>query len=558
MNTRYLLMLVSGIALVISAFVYYPNDSPNSLDAPHEPTFLAPVSDSEEVPVKEYSREKNVMAHEQGFREISIVAKNGASTELASVYLWDASNDVVSNKTDSAGKVSVEHDLDIKGACVVIEGSAPYFFQFENGDDSLVLTLDSDESLWGNVRLHSSEIFSDSLNFMCSVTTFPTHIPEGVIAKLKRLGVTPQSGSVVPNNNGAFVFDNVGTDWRGTFSMPNEFWICEATGIVEMVFGYVELRHSSAPIDIVLHRAEKLYGEVLLEGSRERVAKGRLVATPVFPNSLSNQSEYGAHIKDGYFSIPMTPSTDEQRQLWCVSGAQGCPSFIDLQVFATADYASKSFEFETQYKLDPWDLGTLILREHELSTVRAVNQQGQPIVGAMVLSEHFSKTTDDTGWAEASLGQVVIAARGYKTVGVRIEPFMPVAEVVLKPSSTVVVDWSRINHANMHQPMLRLVSEGPVIAEVDGVSPFASIRGLAELGMRPSSRSRDSASGRTTILFPALSHLTQQTLWGLSISHPIQVCLVDSSGAVVSSTELIDLKVGVERRVDLVAVPLLD
>jgi len=262
--------------------------------------------------------------------------------------------------------------------------------------------------------------------------------------------------------------------------------------------------------------------------------------------------------RDGFFRIPMSVLNSSNHQEWCedpelaFAGAHS----VKVEVGSTDDYAGVEIDMDLTNRVNPWDLGNILVKDLAHLPIRVVDAAGVPITGAFAFGKKLSAPTDSDGFTDVPLADGVeyieVGAVGYQSVDLSaLQAFTERVTITLEHAVRLQVSWQVPTGYDMSEVLFRIQSEGPTFHQLASKLDSAGLTIRRAGGLRYIGGNTVGATGMTNADFRLDPEQRDFHIWGLSAGVSMRAMLVDRMRNPIASSPPMIFFDGEERAVEL-------
>ncbi|MBC8406104.1 MAG: sigma-70 family RNA polymerase sigma factor [Planctomycetes bacterium] len=488
---------------------------------------------------------------------VRVVDDEGNGVAEARVVPWSGQEVFEEGYTDATGTV-VFGQLDGDGGFAVLApGYLTAYFLRDLDKKNMELQLPSGRSVAGEVKFigkrHNPNSFR--MKLMTRPHQDPQGVPEAVLARFQWLNVHPGFTYFLLDEENKFRVHGLPVDWAGRIELPTGALFETVGGTMTIdTWNQAVLSAPSENLLITVREMRGISGRVVTPTGGHgvggvEVSVGAFIEGigmyPVFSGVESNE--------DGSFYTPIWLTSEKEYEQWKTHPKTLEPKRVDVTLGGNSDWAGTKFRFDGEDRADIFVLGDLPMAEWELQKIHVVDEQGQPIAGAIAFAGAMSEPTEESGnlkvQVRPGVEEIAVSAPGFGIVKKSLVNNAPeVLEFVLPRAVQVTVKWQGSDDMPRSTLMLQIQSEGAIFVDTQDIESILGRQFRSAFGVNIWSGG-GTGSGGSYNQWKLESDQTELTLWGLMPGTPMEVSLVGSTMATLSTSGLIELTPGEDREI---------
>ena len=478
---------------------------------------------------------------------------------LARVVPWSGEDILDEGYTDAAGNVVFDQLDGDGGFAVLAPGYLSAFFLRDLDTQVIELQLPGGKSVAGVVKFIGKRHSPDP--FRMKLTTRPLQdpqgVPESVLARFQWMEIYPGFTYFFLDEENKFQVHGLPVNWAGRIGLP-------AGAFYDTVNGSMSI---DTPTEAILPAAS----ETLQLGVCElRWISGRVV-TPTGEQGVAGVDvSLGAFIdgvgiypifsgvesgEDGFFNAPIWLTSKGEYERWKANPKSMEPTHIDVTLGGSSDWAGTEYRIEGAGNADIWALGDLSMAEWLLQKIHVVDELNQPIAGAIAFAGAMSEPTDEHGKLQVQVWpgveEIAVSAPGFGIVKKSLVNKVPeVLKFVLPRTVKMTVKWQGSDDMPMSTLMFQVQSEGAIFTDTQDIESILGRQFRSAFGVNISSGG-GTGSGGIHNQWKLDPDQTEITLWGLMPGIPMEVSLIGSTMATLSTSGPVEFTPGEDRVIQL-------
>lgn len=558
--------LFLGLLLLVAAWVLSADDSEHENHETHKgqveaATALAEgdtkVGPQAETFVRESEQEPTPENPTTGSKvSLQVVDESGRGFAQARIVPWFGEQIGTTRITDDDGNVSLDYWIGSGGVAVFPRNHRSQYFPLQFTGESLVLEVKPGQSLAGSVTIHqpmpSGEPFSMTVE---AKPEYPQGMNWDLLGEISRRARREKYSVIQVEPNGHFQMDGLDFNWSGALRISRGYVLCSVSAPGEMTYGSeIEVSKLSQDLQIEVTQLPFFTGRILTPDGLGGVAGIQIRGVATFnPEKMNGILVEAITLEDGSFRMPIVLTEERLRDTWCDSPQSIVPFDVDLECVGNEQWGSTTLVQELDPSGDPWNLGDIRLTDWVKIPFLVVDENGNPLSGALGYSGELSEPTGADGRSfmriHGSVEKIAFGAKGYSSFEMELPKPLPAElKVTLQRATAIEVSWTAPEGIDMSLLTLSLAGEQGVIEQASLYVPFEYAFQRA-FGVKP-----EGSTGRSDLVQKAFWSLKKNQksfeLWGLRPGVPIQVSLVDSGKAPVSAVEVV-LRAKETRKINL-------
>jgi len=465
--------------------------------------------------------------------------------------------------TDASGQATLQACAGSGGIAVLAPGYRVVHRVEEFVGDPIRIELQEGFALSGRVEFQQAQ--ADMTDFVLRhispTLQSPKEVPQSVQEQLKEKGASMIAVHIPLQPDGSFTVRGLPSNWEGRLKMPRGFMAyASSEGEVGVSGSFVHLNSLSSNLVLQVMELPYFSGRVVTPDGTKGVADAGVIVQPYFtvarnePGSMFGLG--GVSDADGYFRVPIAVGSKEDRIAWSEDANLVRRYAAEVSLVQCGEWADAEFQkMDLGLLENPWELGEFAVGERKELSVRVLDENGQPLKGALVKTYEMAERTNDEGETTAFLAddttQVLIAASGYRPLAAELpDSLEQTLEVQLAPANKVKVKWDLPDGVDLRNVYLWTESENDVYWK--GNSELNSLNG--NLRREESKRTywlggtHKGMNYQVVALEPGQNEVL---LWGLQTETSLQFKLSTRKGEAFTNVESITLMEGEWKEIEL-------
>jgi len=478
--------------------------------------------------------------------QLKVVDSERRPQSAVSVWVWIGEEIFGPNNTNEEGIVSFPLSSGEGGFALVMPNSLAQFCKADFSQERAEFVIQGGREIVGRIQL-PDRIPADYSIIMRTDSVPSPGFSDDIGYHLANGGVHVRKSIVKPEQDGSFRFVNLPDDWSGSLELSPEYLLVSSLPVGNVKRpNKVELKKIPPFLTLEAVAIPRFHGKVVSPQGRVGVGDVNISGSISFPLDRAARVINASSDERGEFLLNITPSNTETYLAWISGEVPAGPISAKLRLYVESPVKSggngRSVEIDLSSHNDPWDLGEISLAAIKEVPFAALDESGNPIIGAYGSAGIPSEPTNAQGLGTVFLGEdhsvVTCGAVGYAFTSIELGDAIPerlTFRLQKAPTLRVKFDFP----ANTDRSSLRVLvhtDQGPLFALLGGKGRSYANGLRKRMGLRiGGGYSGKKGEGKEFAIPNDGSFLD---IWGLSANRDFRIFLLDTIG-----NKLVDIPV---------------